>query len=79
MIISTFILVVLYVVYFGVLITLGYVSYKMPKFKIGKSEENSEETSEIKVTSQNYIYTGILLAVIGILVNTYIVVQGTIL
>ena len=49
----------------------------MPKFKIGKSEENSEETSEIKVTSQNYIYTGILLAVIGILVNTYIVVQGT--
>jgi len=80
-IISTFILVVLYVVYFGVLITLGYVSYKMPKFKIGKSEENSEETSEetseIQVTSQNYIYTGILLAVIGILVNTYIIVQGT--
>ncbi|MFC6877616.1 urate hydroxylase PuuD [Flavobacterium myungsuense] len=49
----------------------------MPKFKIGNSEENSEETSEIKVTSQNYIYTGILLAIIGILVNTYIIVQGT--
>ncbi len=75
--ISTFILIVLYVVYFGVVITLGYISYKMPKFKITKSDNDSEETSAIKVTSQNYIYTGILLAIVGILVNTYIIVQGT--
>ena len=75
--ISTFIVVVLYVVYFGVVITLGYISYKMPKFKITKSDNDSEETEEIKVTSQNYIYTGILLAIVGILVNTYIIVQGT--
>ena len=49
----------------------------MPKFKITKSDNDSEETEEIKVTSQNYIYTGILLAIVGILVNTYIIVQGT--
>lgn len=77
MAISTFILIILYVVYFSVLITLGYISYKMPKFKVGKSD--TEETEEIKVTSQNYIYTGILLAIVGILVNTYILVQGTML
>ena len=75
MVISTFILIVLYVVYFSFLITLGYISYKMPKFKVAQSE--SEETEEIKVTSQNYIYTGILLAIVGILVNTYLLVEGT--
>lgn len=77
MVVSTFILIVLYVVYFSVLITLGYISYKMSKIKVAQSE--SEETEEIKVTSQNYIYTGILLAIVGILVNTYILVQGTLL
>ena len=77
MAISTFILIVLYAIYFGVLITLGYLSYKMPKIKVSKSDDESEESQEIKVTSQNYIYTVILLAIVGILVNTYILVQGT--
>ena len=75
MVVSTFILIVLYVVYFSVLITLGYISYKMPKLKVAKSE--SEETEKIKNKSQDYIYVGILLAIVGILVNTYILVQGT--
>jgi uncharacterized membrane protein len=75
--ISTFVILVLYVIYFSVLIMLGYISYKMPKFKVTKSEPDSEENEEIKVTSQNYIYTGILLSIVGILVNTYILVQGT--
>ncbi|WP_204745138.1 urate hydroxylase PuuD [Flavobacterium silvisoli] len=74
---NTFILIVLYVIYFSVLITLGYISYKMPKIKVTKSDNDSEETQEIKVTSQNYIYTGILLSIVGILVNTYFLVQGT--
>lgn len=74
---NTFILIVLYVIYFSVLITLGYISYKMPKIKVSKSQDDTEETQEIKVTSQNYIYTGILLAIVGILVNTYFLVQGT--
>ena len=30
-------------------------------------------------TSQNYIYAGMLLMIVGILVNTYILVQGTLL
>ncbi len=75
MIASTFIILVLYFVYFGILILLGYLSYKMPELKIGKT--NDENTEEIKNTSQNYIYTGILLAIVGILVNTYILVQGS--
>ncbi len=75
--VNIFILVVLYVVYFGVLITLGYLSYKMPSFLKGKPNKSSEENEEIKVTSQNYIYTIILLSIVGILVNTYILVQGT--
>lgn len=75
--VNLFILVVLYVVYFGVLLTLGYLSYKMPSFLKGKSGKSSEENEEIKNTSQNYIYTIILLSIVGILVNTYILVQGT--
>ena len=47
----------------------------MPELKMGKTFD--EITEEIKNTSQNYIYTGILLAIIGILVNTYILVQGS--
>ena len=75
MVVSTFILIVLYVVYFSVLITLGYISYKMPKIKVAQTE--SEETEEIKNKSQDYIYVGILLAIVGILINTYILIQGT--
>ena len=46
--VNLFILVVLYVVYFGVLLTLGYLSYKMPSFLKGKSGKSSEENEEIK-------------------------------
>ncbi len=77
--INVFILLVLYVVYFGVLITLGYLSYKMPNFLKSKSKEPSSETEEIKTTSLNYMYTGMLMAIVGILVNTYLLVQGSVL
>ena len=75
--INTFILGVLYVVYFGVLIALGYLSFKMPNFLKGKSSMISSDKEDIESTSQNYIYTIILLAIVGILINTYILVQGT--
>ena len=75
--INLFILVILYVVYFSVLLLLSYLSYKMPKLKVSKADEHSEATEDIKVSSQNYIYTGILLTIVGILVNTYFLVQGT--
>lgn len=75
--INTFILGTLYVVYFGVLIGLGYLSFKMPNFLKGKSSIISSDKEEIESTSQNYIYTIILLAIVGILINTYILVKGT--
>jgi len=75
--VSTFILIVLYIVYFSVLITLGYMSYKMPKFLKGKSQKDPEGDEDIRNTSLNYMYAGMLLMIVGILVNTYILVEGT--
>jgi len=75
--VSTFIVIVLYVLYFSVLITLGYISYKMPGFLKGKSQKNPEEDEDIRNTSLNYCYAGMLLMIVGILVNTYILVKGT--
>jgi uncharacterized membrane protein len=75
--VGTFVIVVLYVFYFSVLITLGYVSYKMPNFLKGKSQKDPEGDEDIRNTSMNYIYAGILMVIVGILINTYILVQGT--
>ena len=44
--ISTFVIIVLYVIEFSVLITLGYISYKMPNFIKGKSQKNPEGDEE---------------------------------
>lgn len=74
--VNIFILLVLYVVYFSVLIVLGYLSYKMPGLKFGKSK-TADEGESLKTDSLNYMYTGMLLAIVGILVNTYFIVQGT--
>lgn len=75
--VGTFVIIVLYVIEFSVLITLGYMSYKMPNFLKGKSQKNPEGDEDIRNTSQNYIYAGMLLMIVGILFNTYIVVEGT--
>lgn len=72
---NVFILLVLYVVYFSILITLGYLSYRMPKIKAKRVTDSEGE--EIKITGQNYLYTGILMVVIGLILNTYILVKGT--
>ena len=77
MAVDTFVIIVLYVVYFSVLITLGYMSYKMPSFLKGKSQKDPEADEDIRNTSMNYIYAGILMVIVGILINTYILVQGT--
>ena len=77
MAVDTFVIIVLYVVYFSVLITLGYMSYKMPNFIKGKSQKDPESDEDIRNTSMNYIYAGILMVIVGILINTYILVQGT--
>ena len=75
--VETFVILVLYVVYFSLLITLGYISYKMPNFLKGKSQKNPEGDEDIRNTSMNYIYAAMLLIIVGILVNTYILVKGT--
>jgi uncharacterized membrane protein len=75
--INLFIILVLYAVYFSVLVTLAYFSYKMPRFLKSSSEKASADNKDIEVSSLNYMYTGMLLAILGILVNTYILVQGT--
>lgn len=74
---GTFVLLVLYVIYFGILIMLGYLSYKMPNFLKGKSQQDAANDAEVRNTSQNYIYTGILMVIVAILVNTYILVKGS--
>ena len=75
--VGTFVIVVLYVIEFSVLITLGYMSYKMPGFLKGKFQKNPEGDEDIRNTSQNYIYAGMLLMIVAILFNTYILVEGT--
>jgi uncharacterized membrane protein len=74
---GTFVLAILYVIYFGILILLGYLSYKMPNFLKGKSQKNPDNDEDVRNTSQNYIYTGILMVIVAILVNTYILVKGS--
>ena len=49
----------------------------MPNFLKGKSQKNPEGDDDIRNMSMNYIYAVILLMIVGILVNTYILVQGT--
>jgi uncharacterized membrane protein len=51
----------------------------MPNFIKGKSQKNPEGDEDIRNTSMNYIYAGMLLMIVGILVNTYILVEGTVL
>ncbi|MFN8274936.1 MAG: urate hydroxylase PuuD [Flavobacteriaceae bacterium] len=75
--VNLFIIWVLYAVYFGLLITLSYMAYKLPKKVIAKSEEEPSENEEIRTTGLNYIYAGILLVLVGILSNTYILVKGS--
>jgi uncharacterized membrane protein len=75
--VGTFVIVVLYIIYFSVLVTLGYLSYKMPNFLKGKSQKDPEGDEDIRNTSMNYIYAGMLMVIVGILINTYILVQGT--
>jgi uncharacterized membrane protein len=53
------------------------MSYKMPGFLKGKSQKDPEADEDIRNTSQDYIYAGMLLMIVGILFNTYILVEGT--
>lgn len=49
------------------------MTYKMPNFLKKKPSDDGE----IRTASLNYMYVGILMTVVGILVNTYFFVKGT--
>ena len=53
------------------------MSHKLPTLMKSSVVEESEATNEKLITVQNFIYTGILLVIIGLIINTYILVKGT--
>lgn len=73
--ISTFVLSVLYAVYAGLLLLLVVLSHRLPGIMSRKYRAQISE--EKQGTIQNYIYTGIILMIVGIIANTYFWVEGT--
>ncbi len=55
---------------------LVYMSHKIPTILKNKLDE-SEVISQRIITIQNFIYTGMLLVIIGLIINTYVLVKGT--
>lgn len=53
------------------------MSHKLPTLMKSGVTENNEMNNEKFVIIQNFIYTGILLVIIALIVNTYILVKGT--
>ncbi len=68
--------ILLYIVLASIMMMLVYASHKLPAIL-----ENSEVdiVKEKIVSTQNFIYTGILLVIIGLIANTYFLVKGTVL
>ena len=56
---------------------LMYLSHKLPTV-INFLNKNSEDAdNENLSTAQNFIYTGIILVIVGLIINTYVLVKGT--
>ena len=68
--------IILYAVLVCVLLMLVYLSHKLPTLL---NVEHDEAGKERMITLQNYVYTGILLVIIGMLCNTYFLVKDTVL
>ena len=68
--------IVLYAVLASILLMLVYASYKLPEI-LAVSEGDIDK--EKIVSTQNFIYTGILVVIIGLIANTYFLVKGTVL
>ena len=68
--------VILYVVLASILMMLVYASHKLPE--ILENSEGDIDKDKI-VSTQNFIYTGILVVIIGLIANTYFLVKGTVL
>jgi len=69
--------IVLYGLLAGILFMLIVMSYRLPSiFK--SSEATSDEKQHEKISgAQNFIYAGIVLVIVALIVNTYLLVKGT--
>lgn len=68
---------ILYFVLFGILIMLTILSHKLPGIiKLNVTEDN-EHNKERFTTIQNFIYTGILLVIVCLIINTWLLVKDT--
>lgn len=67
--------ILLYIVLFGILSMLTILTHKLSSF-IKESKEDEAKKENLN-TIQNFAYTGILLIIICLCVNTYLLVKGT--
>ncbi len=51
------------------------MSHKLPS--IIKTIQKDEEENEHLTTAQNFIYTGMILVIVALIINTYVLVKGT--
>ena len=68
--------IALYGILAGILFMLIVMSYRLPS--VFKSNVSSDEKQDEKISSaQNFIYAGIVLVIVALIVNTYLMVKGT--
>ena len=68
--------IILYAVLAIIMMMLVYTSHKLPEI-LADSEGDTDK--EKIVSTQNFIYTGILVVIVGLIANTYFLVKGTVL
>lgn len=64
----------LFTILFSILAMLTFLTYKLASITKHSTDESNKERF---TTIQNFIYTGILLVIICLCINTYLVVKGT--
>lgn len=69
--------VVLYGILAAILLMLIVMSYRLPAILKHDPANNNEKQEEKINTTQNFIYTGIVLVILAIIGNTYLLVKGT--
>src|SRR6185436_13509542 len=70
-------LIVLYGILAVILVMLIVMSYRLPSILKHTTAGDNEKTEEKIHTTQNFIYTGIVLVILAIVGNTYLLVKGT--
>ena len=69
--------IVLYGILAVILVMLIIMSYRLPSILKLNSANNDARHEEKINTTQNFIYTGIVLVILAIVGNTYLLVKGT--